>query len=48
MVPNHPLLEHVDLLDGNWYASRPHDDWTWMRKSMPVRFTPTERLNRSL
>ena len=40
MVPNHPLLEHVDLLDGNWYASRPHDDWTWMRNNAPVYYDP--------
>ncbi len=39
-MPSHPLLEHVDLLDGNWYASRPHDDWTWMRNNAPVYYDP--------
>ena len=39
-MPNHPVLEHVDLLDGNWYASRPHDDWTWMRHNAPVYYDP--------
>ncbi len=39
-MPNHPILEHVDLLDGNWYASRPHDDWTWMRNNAPVYYDP--------
>ena len=38
--PNHPVLEHIDLLDGNWYASQPHDDWTWMRKNAPVYYDP--------
>ncbi|MDE0066410.1 MAG: cytochrome P450 [Acidimicrobiaceae bacterium] len=39
-MPNHPVLEHVDLLDGNWYASQPHDDWTWMRQNAPVYYDP--------
>ena len=39
-MPNHPVLEHVDLLDGNWYASGPHDDWTWMRHNAPVYYDP--------
>jgi cytochrome P450 family 142 subfamily A polypeptide 1 len=25
-----------DLLDGGWYASRPYDDWAWMREHAPV------------
>ncbi len=39
-MPNHPVLEHIDLLDGNWYASGPHDDWTWMRHNAPVYYDP--------
>lgn len=39
-MPNHPILEHVNLLDGNWYASRPHDGWTWMRNNAPVYYDP--------
>jgi cytochrome P450 family 142 subfamily A polypeptide 1 len=26
----------IDLLDGNWYASQPHDDWAWMREHAPA------------
>ena len=37
-MPDHPVLDHVDLLDGNWYASQPHDDWTWMRENAPVYY----------
>ena len=39
-MPNHPTLEHIDLLDGKWYASQPHDDWTWMRNNAPVYYDP--------
>jgi cytochrome P450 family 142 subfamily A polypeptide 1 len=26
----------IDLLDGAWYASRPYDEWAWMRRHAPV------------
>jgi cytochrome P450 family 142 subfamily A polypeptide 1 len=26
----------IDLLDGEWYATEPHDDWAWMRANAPV------------
>jgi cytochrome P450 family 142 subfamily A polypeptide 1 len=39
-MANHPVREHIDLLDGNWYASQPHDDWTWMRANAPVYYDP--------
>lgn len=39
-MAEHPVLEHVDLLDGNWYARQPHDDWTWMRANAPVYHDP--------
>src|SRR3954467_15582435 len=35
-MPNHPLRDDLDLLDGNWYSTEPHDDWTWMREHAPV------------
>ena len=38
--PDHPLREHIDLMDGNWYAAQPHDDWTWMRANAPVYYDP--------
>ena len=39
-MPNHPLRDDIDLLDGNWYATEPHDDWTWMREHAPVYYDP--------
>ena len=39
-MANHPVREHIDLMDGNWYAGRPHDDWTWMRANAPVYYDP--------
>ena len=30
----------IDLLDGRWYASQPHDDWTWMREHAPMYRDP--------
>jgi cytochrome P450 family 142 subfamily A polypeptide 1 len=38
--PNHAVREHIDLMDGNWYAGQPHDDWTWMRANAPVYYDP--------
>ncbi len=38
--PSHPLRDSIDLMDGNWYAGRPHDDWTWMRHNAPVYYDP--------
>ncbi|MDW3219035.1 MAG: cytochrome P450 [Acidimicrobiales bacterium] len=39
-MANHPVRDHIDLLDGNWYAAQPHDDWTWMRENAPVYYDP--------
>lgn len=33
-----------DLLDGNWYASQPYDDWAWMREHAPVYWDATNRV----
>jgi len=38
--PTHPRRDHIDLLDGNWFATQPHDDWTWMRENAPVYYDP--------
>jgi cytochrome P450 family 142 subfamily A polypeptide 1 len=35
-MADHPVRDHIDLLDGNWYAGQPHDDWTWMRREAPA------------
>lgn len=35
---NHPVRDDIRLLDGNWYASNPHDTWTWMRENAPVYY----------
>jgi cytochrome P450 family 142 subfamily A polypeptide 1 len=34
----HPVRDDIDLLDGNWYASEPHETWTWMRAHAPVYY----------
>ncbi|MEM7142847.1 MAG: cytochrome P450 [Actinomycetota bacterium] len=39
-MANHPVRDHIDLMDGNWYATQPHDDWTWMRAEAPVYHDP--------
>ena len=39
-MPNHPVRDDIDLLDGHWYATEPHDDWTWMRDHPPVYYDP--------
>jgi cytochrome P450 family 142 subfamily A polypeptide 1 len=30
------MTRDLDLLDGAWYASQPHDDWAWMREHAPA------------
>lgn len=35
---NHPIHPEVDLLDGRWYATEPHETWTWMRQNAPVYY----------
>ena len=37
-MPNHPVRDEIDLLDGHWYSTEPHDDWTWMREHAPVYY----------
>ena len=39
-MPNHPVRDDIDLLDGTWYATEPHDDWSWMREHAPVYYDP--------
>jgi cytochrome P450 family 142 subfamily A polypeptide 1 len=36
--PGHTTRSDIDLLDGNWYATNPHDTWTWMREHAPVYY----------
>ena len=28
--------DDIDLLDGEWYARRPYEEWAWMRHNAPV------------
>ena len=37
-MPKHPVRDDIDLLDGAWYSTEPHDDWTWMREHAPVYY----------
>ncbi len=37
-MPKHPVRDDIDLLDGTWYSTEPHDDWTWMREHAPVYY----------
>jgi len=30
------MTRTFDLLDGDWYAAQPHDDWSWMREHRPA------------
>jgi cytochrome P450 family 142 subfamily A polypeptide 1 len=34
----HPVRDDIDLLDGRWYATEPHETWTWMREHAPVYY----------
>ncbi len=35
-IAEHPVKEDINFLDGKWYSTEPHDDWTWMRQNAPV------------
>jgi cholest-4-en-3-one 26-monooxygenase len=37
---SHPLRAGVNLIDGDWYATDPHEDWAWMREHAPVYHDP--------
>ena len=43
MAVPRPVREGLNLLDGAWYADRPHDIWTWMRTEAPVYFDESSR-----
>ena len=30
------VRDDIDLLDGEWYATQPHEAWAWMRRHAPV------------
>jgi cholest-4-en-3-one 26-monooxygenase len=30
------MLDGLNLLDGAWYAERPHEVWSWLRREAPV------------
>ncbi len=31
-----PMTREFDLLDGDWYAGQPFEDWAWLREHAPV------------
>jgi cytochrome P450 family 142 subfamily A polypeptide 1 len=33
-----------DLVDGNWYAGQPFDDWAWMRDNAPAYWDPKNEI----
>ena len=32
----HETRSDIDLLDGEWYARQPYEQWAWMRDNAPV------------
>ena len=32
----HPVRDDIDLMAGEWFASRPYEQWAWMREHAPV------------
>ncbi len=38
------MTETLDLLDGQWYASQPYDDWAWMREHAPAYWDATNEV----
>jgi cytochrome P450 family 142 subfamily A polypeptide 1 len=32
----HEIRSDIDLLDGEWYARQPYEQWAWMRENAPV------------
>ena len=37
-MSSHPTRTDIDLLDGAWFATEPHEAWTWMREHAPVYY----------
>lgn len=37
-APDHPRRDDIDLLDGRWYATEPHEAWKWMRENAPAYY----------
>ena len=37
-MATHPLHDEIDLLDGSWYATLPHDTYSWMRENAPAYY----------
>jgi cytochrome P450 family 142 subfamily A polypeptide 1 len=44
VAATHPVRDDIDLLDGHWYASEPHDQWEWMRRNAPVYWDADRRV----
>lgn len=39
-----PPTREIDLLDGDWYARGPYDDYAWMRENAPLYWDPHNEL----
>ena len=39
-MPNHPIRDEINFLDGFWYQHEPHDTWRWLRENAPVYYDP--------
>ena len=39
-MPNHPIRDEINFLDGFWYQHEPHDTWTWLRENAPIYYDP--------
>ena len=37
-MATHPVHDEIDLLDGAWYATLPHDTYSWMREHAPAYY----------
>ena len=37
-------IRSIDLLDGDWYASGPYEDYAWMREHSPLYWDPVNEL----
>ena len=39
-MPNHPIRDEINFLDGFWYQHEPHDAWQWLRENAPIYYDP--------
>ena len=44
MSANPSDVRQIDLLDGDWYANGPYDDYAWLRENAPLYWDPINEL----